>query len=246
MRMEKAVLIVEDEMEQLNMLRQLVLSVNRLADIYAVQNAVEAYKILMGKTIDVFMVDIILDKERQGDTSGFQLIEKLRKIPKYMFTPVIIVSALEDPAFYAYTDLNCLGYIEKPFDPERIMKLLGKAFCYTTCRREDYAISFRKNGILYPVRVKEIVYLESINHVMHIHLSNRSCLKVPYKTCRQILREADGDSLVQCSRSTLVNRKYVLGVDIVNRLIIFKDNLGRADIGVTYLKKILAEFGEHC
>ena len=74
--MEKAVLIVEDEVEQFNMLRQLVLSVNRLADIYVAHNAVEAYEILMEKTIDVFMVDIILNKERQGDTSGFQLIEK--------------------------------------------------------------------------------------------------------------------------------------------------------------------------
>lgn len=77
--MEKAVLIVEDEVEQFNMLRQLVLSVNRLADIYVAHNAVEAYEILMEKTIDVFMVDIILNKERQGDTSGFQLIEKLKK-----------------------------------------------------------------------------------------------------------------------------------------------------------------------
>lgn len=246
MRVEKAVLIVEDEVEQLNMLRRLVLSVDRTADIHAAQNAGEAYSILMDRTIDVFLVDIILDREKLQDTSGFQLIERLRKIPKYMFTPVIIVSALEDPAFYAYTDLNCLGYIEKPFDPKRIMELLEKALCYTTSRREESTISFRKSGILYPIRVREIVYLESINHVMYVHMSNRSCLKVPYKTCRQILREVDGDCLVQCSRSTLVNKNYVLGVDIVNRLIIFKDNLGRADIGITYQKKMAAEFGEHC
>lgn len=244
MKMEKAVLIVEDEAEQLNMLCRLVEAADGTADIYAVQTVGEAYRILMERTIDVFLVDIILDMEKQGDTSGFQLIERLRKIPKYMFTPVIVVSALEDPTLYAYTDLNCLGYIEKPFDPERIMKLLGKALCYTTSRREERAISFRKSGILYPVRISEIVYLESINHVLHVYMSNGSCLKVPYKTCKQILKEADGDSLVQCSRNTLVNRNYVLGVDIVNRLIIFKDNLGRADIGITYQKKIALEFGE--
>lgn len=241
--MEKAVLIVEDEEQQLNILLRLVRNVNQTADIYLARNAAEAYRTLMERTIDVFVVDIILEPEKPGDTSGFQLIDRLRKIPKYMFTPVIVVSALEDPTFYAYTELNCLGYIEKPYDPKRIAELLQKALCYTTCRNEETTINFRKSGILYPLRIKDIVYLESRNHIIYVHMVSGSCLKAPYKTCKQILKEADGDSLVQCSRSTLINRNYVLIVDTVNRLITFKDNLGRVDIGITYRKKIAKEFG---
>ena len=241
--MEKAVLIVEDEEQQLNILQRLVRNVNQTADIYLARNVAEAYRTLMERTIDVFVVDIILEPEKAGDTSGFQLIDRLRKIPKYMFTPVIVVSALEDPTFYAYTELNCLGYIEKPYDPKRIAELLQKALCYTTSRNEETTINFRKSGILYPLRIKDIVYLESRNHIIYVHMVSGSCLKAPYKTCKQILKEADGDSLVQCSRSALINRNYVLIVDTVNRLITFKDNLGRVDIGITYRKKISKEFG---
>ena len=87
-----------------------------------------------------------------------------------------------------------------------------------------------------------IFIIFQINSI-YVHMVSGSCLKAPYKTCKQILKEADGDSLVQCSRSALINRNYVLIVDTVNRLITFKDNLGRVDIGITYRKKIAKEFG---
>lgn len=244
--MKKAVLIIEDETSQLEMLRRLVLLTSKDAEVFTVDNPETAYKMLMEKTIDVFLVDIILDTSKPGDTSGIRLVEKFRKIPKYMFTPVIFVTSLEDPSMYAFKDLNCIGYIEKPFEPMQIMKLLERALNYTTNREHDASLTFRKDGILYPVKVKEVVYMESLKHVMNIHFSNGSILEIPYKTCKQILTEADTDCLVQCSRSTVVNKDYILSVDVQNQYIIFKDKLGRVDIGVTYKRKMLAEFVYDC
>ena len=65
--MEKAVLIVEDEEQQLNILLRLVRNVNQTADIYLARNAAEAYRTLMERTIDVFVVDIILEPEKPED-----------------------------------------------------------------------------------------------------------------------------------------------------------------------------------
>lgn len=244
--MKKTVLIIEDDISQMNMLEKLVLSVDGNAVIFTADNVTSAYKILMEKTIDIFMVDIILDTSRPGDASGIRLVEKLRAIPKYMFTPVIFVTSLEDPSLYCYKDLNCIGYIEKPFDPQSIIKILNKAFNYTTAREKDTILTFRKDGILYPVEVSKIVYLETWKHTNSIHLSDGSILEIPYKTCKQILEEADADNLVQCSRSTIINKDFVLSVDIVNKYIVFKNDLGRVDIGVTFRKKIMAEFGYGC
>ena len=241
--MKKVVLIVEDDADQLEMLRQLVWRTNENTEIYTADNAMQAYKIFMEKTIDVLLADIILDTSRPGDVSGIHLVESFRKVPKYMFTPVIFVTSLEDPTMYAYTDLNCIGYIEKPFDPKQIMRLVERALNNTTMREKEVSLSFRKDGIWYPIRVEEIVYMESIKHIMHIHLKNGSVPEFPYVTCKQIMEESDVGPLVQCNRSTIVNKDYVESIDIQNKYIVFKDNLGRVDIGVTYKKKIATEFG---
>ena len=244
--MKKTVLIIEDEIEQLNVLKQLVKAAEENAEVYTASDVTHAYEILMEKSIDVFLVDIILDTTRPGDTAGVRLVERIRKIPKYMFTPVIFVTSLEDPTMYAYTDLNCMGYIEKPFEPERIIKLVEKALNYTTAREKEISITFRKDGILYPVRLKEIVYMESQNHVIHVHLRDGSELEIPYKTCKQILQETDEGSLLQCSRSTIVNREYVQGVDVPNRYLMLKEGFGMLDIGGRYKKKILVELCDGC
>ncbi|MDD6201967.1 MAG: LytTR family DNA-binding domain-containing protein [Lachnospiraceae bacterium] len=240
--MKKNVLIIEDNINQLRMLRKLVLETSENAVVYAEANSADAYKVLMENTIDVFLVDIILDTTKPGDTSGIKLVEKIRNIPKYMFTPVLFITSLEDPKNYAYTDLNCLGYVEKPFSVEKVKKLLQKALNYTTEKEKDITICFRRDGILYPIHVKEIVYLESLNHIVNVHLSDSTLLEVPYMTCKQVLEEDSSDVLFQCSRNTVVNKEYVLNVDVTNRYITLKDGYGRLEVGITFKKKILTEF----
>lgn len=240
--MRKTVLIIEDDVNQLKMLKQLVLSVNGDAVIYTVNEEAKAYKIFMENTIDVFLVDIILDTKTPGDTAGVRLVKKIREIRKYMFTPVIFISSLEDPIMYCFKDLNCIDYIEKPFDPKRVKNILERAFCFSTVRNQEIFLSFRKDGILYPVELSRIVYMESISHVMHIHLRDGAVLEIPYKTCKQILEETDTEDLVQCNRNTLVNRKFVESLDLGNRYITFKDGLGEVEIGITFKKKVVREF----
>ncbi|MBD5456831.1 MAG: hypothetical protein HDR23_10295, partial [Lachnospiraceae bacterium] len=67
--MKKTVLIIEDEMEQLNVLKQLVQAAGENAEVYTASDVTHAYEILMEKSIDVFLVDIILDTTRPGDTA---------------------------------------------------------------------------------------------------------------------------------------------------------------------------------
>ena len=132
--MKKTVLIIEDDIEQLEMLKQLVMEVNGSTEVYMAENVSKAYQILLERTIDVFLVDIILDKRNSGDASGIRLVEKLRQIPKYYFTPVIFVTSMEDQEMHAYKNLNCFGYIEKPYNPAQVKEKVMKALHYTTER----------------------------------------------------------------------------------------------------------------
>ena len=211
--------------------------------VYAVSDAFTAYGILMEKTIDIFLVDIILDPTKPGDTSGIQLVGKIRNMIKYMFTPVIFVTSLEDTTKYAFTDLNCLGYVEKPFSQDRVKQLVRKALYFPSGGETEPAFCFRKNGVFYPVRVREVLYIENTRHVVTVHLVNGSRLTVPYQSCQRLLDEVDANCLFQCSRSTIVNKDYVLNVDIQNRYITLKNYDDKIEIGVTFRKKVLAEYG---
>ena len=241
--MKRTVLIIEDNLNQLEMLKKLVLEVDPSALVYTASASGPAYEILMERTIDVFLVDIILDTGKPGNASGMRLVEKIRKLEKYMFTPVVFITSLEDVTKYAYTDLNCLGYIEKPFDPEHVKRYVKKALNYSTVREKESTLFFRKDGIIYPIRVRDIIYTESLNHKMDVHLRDEPVFTVAYKTCKDLLEEADADCLLQCSRSTIINKDYVENVDPVSRYITMKTG-EKVEIGITYKKRVLREFGD--
>lgn len=241
--MKKSVLVIEDNPDQREMLKKLVLGIDERAVVHTAADAATAYKILMERTIDVFLVDIILDTSKPLDTSGIRLVERIRNVPKYMFTPVLFITSLEDATGYAYRDLNCLGYIEKPFSPEQVSGLVRKALYYSTMKEKDATYCFRKDGILYPVKVREIIYMESINRLIYIHTANGDVLTVPYASLKEILNDMDTDCMMQCSRSLVVNKDYVENIDIPNRMVTLKNRPERLEIGKTYRKKILMEYG---
>ena len=209
--MNKTVLIIEDNPIQAEMVKSLVLVVDSTVVVYTANDIKTAYEILMEKTIDVFLVDIVLDLDKPGDMSGIRLVKKFRGIPKYMFTPVVFISSLEDSSGYVYKDLHCLGYIEKPFSPDSVKRIVEKALYYSTSREKDAMLYFRKDGIIYPVKVKDVVYMESVNHNVEIHMANGNLLAVPYKTCKALLDEADSNCLIQCS----VSQQIIIPTDCI-------------------------------
>lgn len=241
----KTVLIIEDNKTQMEMLRKLVLEVNPRTVIYTASESKLAYQILLEKVIDVFLVDIILDVTRPGDTSGIKLVEKIRTIHKYMFTPVIFITSLEDATKYTYTDLNCLGYVEKPFSPDRVKELVKKALYFSTetDSEKETVHCFRKEGILFPIKIKNILYIESINHVVNIYLKEGGSLTIPYIPCKQLLEDINSKCLVQCSRNTIINKEYIQNLDITNRYISLYDLTDKIEIGITFKKKLLLELG---
>ena len=201
----------------------------------------QAYGVLLEKTIDVFLVDIVLNTAKPGDVSGIHLVERLRQIPKYYFAPVIFVTTVEDQEIHAYKKLNCFGYIEKPYHPLQVKERIEKALYYTTEREKDIEITLKKDNILYYVRVKDIVYAESRGHVMYIYCTNGEVLDIPYVTCKRIQAET-APRLVQCARGVLVNKDYISGFDLTNRYLMLRNNMGMLLVGEKYKKKLQKEF----
>ncbi|MGN0495856.1 MAG: LytR/AlgR family response regulator transcription factor [Lachnospiraceae bacterium] len=236
--MQRNILIVEDNRVQLDRLSDIVLGVDSDICLYAVTTSEEAYKIALEHTIDCFFVDIILDTGTPGDTSGAKFVSRIRQLNKYYTTPVFIITSLMDPTYFAYTTLHCMDYIEKPFDEQRIIENTRKVLQMPVVRENDKIITFRKDGIIYPVICTEIKYIKSKNHILYIYLADDSIFEVQYRSCQSILDEADSGLLLQCSRSTIVNIKYIESVDLTNRYIKLKGKKEYLTIGIAYKKKI--------
>ena len=238
--MREKILLIEDNPNHLEMISMILKQIDPAMEIFALTELKPAYELLFKQDIGLFIVDIVLDTSIPGDTSGIRFVEEIRHLSKYEFTPVVFITSLEDVELYAYRELHCYGYVEKPFDIEETRKLLIKALRSTAKQDESKMLYFRKDGILYPVKCEDIIYAESIRHQMRFYLKNGTSLTIPSKTCRQVIQEAQGSDLIQCSRSAIINKKYIQNVDITNRVVTLIDNW-RVDLGITYKNKLLEE-----
>lgn len=238
-----SVLILEDNLETQKILQKIVLSVSPRENIFLADKTAEAYKVAIETSIDVFMVDIILDMNKKGDTSGIKFAEKIRSMEKYQFTPLIFITSLEDPELYAYRDLHSFGYIEKPFSYKAVAELVEQALHYHTKKEDRATLFFRKDGILYPAKCSEICYMELVNKKMCINMESGDVLEIPYKSFKDILVEANYSKFLQCSRNSVVNIDYIENIDKTNRFISIKHSHKKIEIGLTFAKRVFKELG---
>lgn len=229
----KRVLIIEDDCNISRCLEKIVRSIDRDVEVYAFMNVKDAYQCMLEHKIDLFMVDIILDTEKPGDTSGLYFAEKIRMINRYKFTPLIFITSLEDSKCISYATFHCYSFIEKPFDPKNVKNIVADCLEFPEHIAQNKTLFFRKDGIVISVARDDIIYVESINHVLHIHTINKDELKIPYITMKRFLEMADSDMLIRCRRNTVIHQKYFKNADHANGIIQLADG-HRVEIGLTY------------
>lgn len=234
----KKILIIEDNPAALEHLTNIARDVDNKNIIYAFNNIKDAYQCAMERTIDLFLVDIILDTSHPGDASGLKFVENIRRVEHYSFTPIIFVTSLEDARSYTYENLHCYSFVEKPFDVERVRRIIGQCLKFPGSDKSTKTLYFRKDGIIFAVEREDIVYAESIDHIMHIHTSQGDVLKIPYVTLKKLLEDIDSLEMIQCSRNTIINKRYVENVDISNRMLQLKGSFGRVEIGIMFKKYV--------
>lgn len=238
MRPLKKILILEDNLAALEHMTNIVGELDAGNEIFAFDNVKDAYQCAVERTIDLFITDIILDTSCPGDASGLKFIENIRRIEHYNFTPVIFITSLEDARSYTYEYLHCYRFIEKPFDTEKVKQTVEQCLRFPSNNKSTKTLYFRKDGIILVAEREDIVYAESINHIMHMHTAQGDVLEIPYVTLKKLLEEIDSPDFIQCSRSTIVNRNFVRNVDIPNRFIQLKGNHGRIEIGSMFKKSV--------
>ena len=238
----KKILILEDNLAALEHLAGIVRELDTRNALFTFNNIKDAYQCAMERTIDLFLVDIILDTSHPGDASGLKFVENIRRIEHYSFTPIIFITSLEDARSYTYENLHCYSFIEKPFDVNRVKLSVEQCLRFPGNAPNTKTLYFRRDGIILAVERDEIVYAESIDHIMHIHTKQGDVLKIPYITIKKLLEETDSLDMIQCSRNTIINKNFVQNVDIPNRIIQLKGDFGRVEIGIMFKKSVKGSF----
>ncbi len=118
----KSILIVEDSAMTRAMIRAALENINN-CDIIEVASGFEALRILPSREFRLILTDI-----NMPDINGLELINFVKSNPTYRDIPLIIVTTESRE-----TDINrgmalgAFAYITKPFEPDKLQKLVQKA-----------------------------------------------------------------------------------------------------------------------
>lgn len=196
----------------------------------------EAEKLLNNKkTYNGFFIDINLDIENENDQSGIEFARLLRKNRKYEFTPVIMVTSIASLEMTSFREIHCYQYIVKPYDRKTVEDVIQKIVMHDKIAEEKYII-VKKNGINYKIKCDAIQYVQAITRGVQIKLTKET-VKVPYLTIKEFMKKVDLEDFIQCHRMYVVNKKHIVSIDVVNRMIELEDK-NMVEIGVTYKDKI--------
>lgn len=215
--MEKNILIVDSDSRQRLRIAKVVhwaaAESNTRVKIYKAVNTGRAARILEQYDIDMLLLNTNFQRDFLEELPGIRLVEELRRREKYMFLPVIFISSREEMRKYAFAELNCLGYQPYEFDGETLEKVIKKGLYHTTRRDRDVELCLKAKSILYPVRVKDIIYIESQNKELLFWLKDGSVVRGSYRTLLDINTKIKNRSFLQCGRDTIINREYVEKAD---------------------------------
>lgn len=231
------ILVLEDQKDSREALCKMIASYGRKNEIEidAAATYAEAEELLNNKkTYNGFFIDINLDVKNENDQSGIEFARLLRKNRKYEFTPVIMVTSIASLEMTSFREIHCYQYIVKPYDRRTVEDVIQKIVMHDKVAEEKYII-IKKNGINYKIKCDAIQYVQVITRGIQIKLSKET-VKVPYLTIKEFMKKVDED-FIQCHRMYVVNKKHIISIDVVNRMIELEDG-NTVEIGVTYKDKI--------
>lgn len=234
--MIKNVLIVEDNEIHMAVLEKLLLKIPNLKIIKA-YNMAEACYMLSLYEFNLFLIDIVLDKNVRGDVSGINFVNYIREMSKYQFTPVIFITSLEDPKLSAFKELHCYDYIEKPFSQEQVINVVRKASEYPIQRNNNDFLYIKKEGIIYSFELSNVKYITVSRKGIDIFAVDEEC-HMPYMNMEKLLLELGNDNFFQCNRNTIVNKIYIESIDYSNKIIRIKEQKEYISIGKMMKKNL--------
>ncbi len=211
--MNKNLLILEDDVVQLELLRNCIAKNYDDMSVSCCKDTDEALDALdRDIRYDVFLLDISIDEE-EVNQAGIDYAKKIRMIKDYNKTPIIFITGYPQFIFDAVNEAHCYSYVIKPYSDEDIVSQLNEVFM------SDKRITIRTTNKVYiNIDANDIYYIESMGRYQYIHSIHNEIIKTRehnFKYYDNLLSPA----FVRCHKSYIVNRKYIRTVSVVDKTI---------------------------
>lgn len=156
-----------------------------------------------GEIFDLVLLDLDWGQKR----TGISYSEQLYKIAPHL--SVIYVTGFNDrfAQQILLKETNLVGYLTKPIDDVLLEKYLRKVL---DSRDSEQNFSFQYQGSIISIDVKQIIYVESQNHLSIIHTDATSY--IVHEKLGNILSRLP-DIFIQCHKSYIVNMRYIQRLD---------------------------------
>lgn len=168
---------------------------------------------------DLLLADLCIRRRTGSQDAGFLFLETFRRNPLQKYTPLIIVSDVDDEELYSYSQLHSYACFTKPLNRGIFRTEVGGLIRYHAAERErvlrnllNPTCSFlTKEGVLM-AREEEIVRFELHSKYGLVVLEGKaySVNAGHLRTERKLL---ESRWFLQCNRSDFVNIRYVRRVD---------------------------------
>lgn len=233
------ILIVEDDVNIQNLLKNCIAEVNNQFVIHISENAKDAFIIAKEHDIQLFLLDIQLT-----DYKGTELAKQLRMLEEYRFTPMIFATAIATEELQAYRELKCYSYLLKPFTKEEVKHAIKEVIDYIhSFRVEKKTVRIEQNGFIFEYKLEDIVYIESFGKRLELHMKihpkNMVAESIRGYSLKGMLEHLNETSFIQSHKSYLVNTDYIERIDKTNNLLKLRNLQQELPIGQKYRDQLL-------
>ncbi|PXV62330.1 DNA-binding LytR/AlgR family response regulator [Dysgonomonas alginatilytica] len=203
-------IIVDDEPIARKGIQKIVDQISELELLDSFNSAEAASMFMMGNQVDLVFLDIQMP--------GINGIEFARNIPKN--TLIIFTTAYSEYALDSY-EVEAIGYLVKPIEPERLKKAVDKAISYHTLllseenksvgNVEDEYIFVKSDRRYFKVNLKDILFIEGLKDYVIIQLAEQRIItRMNLKTMHELLPK---NNFLRINRSYIVNSTHIDSFD---------------------------------
>lgn len=150
-------------------------------------------------SVDILFLDIYMP-----GIDGVETAQRIRGEIKDI--KIIFISSSKEHYPHAY-EVFAFNYILKPFDRERLYRVLDRAMDEIGKER-SHKISFSYKSTVYSVDCCDIIYIESRDKLILFHLADGRTLQC-YGRLDGLIKELPEKSFIRCHQSFIVNTSYI-------------------------------------
>lgn len=155
-----------------------------------------------GIKYDLIFMDIFM-----MNSNGMDIAKVIKKYSNN--TQVVFSTSSTEHAIEAY-DIEAIGYLLKPIEVEKCIRILDR-FLNEYAKRDKVAI-FKSKGKLIKTEYDNIIYLDSRNTTVIVHLVKNEVIKI-YGKLDDVEAELSDRRFLRTHKSYLINMNHIKSVD---------------------------------